>query len=67
LTFIYFSFALLHLHLAPVSIPVRLVSAEKTGSYFRTALKVGDGWRGFFETSQTVAPGALAFMRANES
>jgi bifunctional non-homologous end joining protein LigD len=32
----------------------------------RTALKVGDDWRGFFETSQTIAPGALAFMRAQD-
>jgi bifunctional non-homologous end joining protein LigD len=31
-----------------------------------TALKVGDDWRGFFETSQTIAPGALAFMRAQD-
>lgn len=33
----------------------------------RSALKLEDAWRGFFEKRQTIAPGALAFMRARAS
>jgi bifunctional non-homologous end joining protein LigD len=43
-----------------------LQSVESASAFdIRSALKVKDAWNGFFKTSQTIAPGALAFMREN--
>ncbi len=41
-----------------------LASVDRASAFdIRSALDVKDGWAGFFETSQTIAPAALTFMR----
>jgi bifunctional non-homologous end joining protein LigD len=52
---------------ATVATPLswRTLSAVDSAAAFdiRTAAKVEDGWEDFFSLKQTIAPGALAFMR----
>lgn len=55
---------------ATVATPLSWKTLASVGSAsafdIRNALDAKDDWRGFFETSQTIAPAALAFMREQE-
>jgi bifunctional non-homologous end joining protein LigD len=55
---------------ATVATPLswKMLASVGSASAFdiRNALDVKDDWRGFFETAQTIAPAALAFMREQE-
>ncbi|WP_457797212.1 DNA ligase D [Methylocystis sp. S23] len=54
---------------APVATPLSwktLAEVESAAAFdIRTAATVEDGWKDFFATRQAIAPGAVAFMRAD--